>query len=250
MKRHATIWVLLSMGTSVATACGDDGSAGDGTTGGQTTSDDGADDNLTLPVTSATLGDDGVDDSATASSGDTGSSTGTPDPDGTGSGTEGEDGSSSTSGGGSEESSTGEPGAVTIDWCRLQSPATASVMVSEAFTVYGRVYVEGVTDQSVNNDPWPTLLAEIGFGDVDSDPAAGGWTWIEATPNPGWDGTTFGEPNNDEYQADVVIDTPGMFNYAARFSGDGGARWVYCDLNDLLNGGYTPDQAGTATVTE
>lgn len=250
MRRHVLLW-LVSMGASSVVACGDDGAGGDGTTGGEPTSGDGADDNLTLPVTTATPGDDGVDDSQTASgSGTDGGGSGTGDPDGTGSGTMGADESSGSGddAGSSEESSTGGAAAVTIEWCRLQSPATAEVMVSEAFTVYGRVYVEGVTDQSVNNDPYPALVAEVGWGEVDSDPAAGAWTWVEATPNPGWDGTTFGEPNNDEYMADLEIDTAGTFHYAVRFSGDSGNRWVYCDLDDLLTGGYTPDQAGLATI--
>jgi hypothetical protein len=249
MRRHVLLW-LVSMGASSVIACGDDGAGGDGTTGGEPTSGDGADDNLTLPVTTATPGDDGVDDSQTASGSGTDGGSGTGDPDGTGSGTMGADESSGSGddAGSSEESSTGGAAAVTIEWCRLQSPATAEVMVSEAFTVYGRVYVEGVTDQSVNNDPYPALVAEVGWGEVDSDPAAGAWTWVEATPNPGWDGTTFGEPNNDEYMADLEIDTAGTFHYAVRFSGDSGNRWVYCDLDDLLTGGYTPDQAGLATI--
>ena len=74
------------------------------------------------------------------------------------------------------------------------------------------------------------------------------WTWTAATPNVGFDGNDWGEPNNDEYMADVAIDMVGTFDYAFRFSGDGGTTWVYCDLDDLLTGGYTPDQAGNAVI--
>ncbi|MCA9710832.1 MAG: hypothetical protein KDK70_33630, partial [Myxococcales bacterium] len=72
------------------------------------------------------------------------------------------------------------------------------------------------------------------------------WTFVTGTPNPGWDDVV--EPNNDEYQGELSIDTAGIYDYAARISGDSGTTWVYCDLDDLLNGGYTPDQAGHAEV--
>ena len=35
----------------------------------------------------------------------------------------------------------------------------------------------------------------------------------------------------------------GVFDYAARISGDSGTTWVYCDLDGLVINGYTPDQA-------
>jgi hypothetical protein len=241
----------IAIGTLVALlgACSDDGVAGDGGTGSATTG--GGDDGITtLPVTSAPPGDDGVGESGagdTASPGDSTGSPGTGSTEGTGPGSTGGDEDSSSTGG-DEDSSTGEPTPFTIEWCRLQSPATATVAVDEPFTVYGRVYVAGVTDQSVNNDLHPLLVAEVGWGADGSDPAVDAWTWVAATDNPGWDGTVFGEPNNDEYMADLSIDTVGTWDYAIRFSGDGGTEWVYCDLDDLLTGGYTPDQAGDATV--
>lgn len=241
---------FLSVGTLVGLlgACSDDGATGDGGTGPGTTSGGDDDGITTLPVTSAPPGDDGVEDTGVGDTADTGGSTGAPATgDSTGPGTDDTAGESSSTGVG-EESSTGEATPVTIEWCRLQSPPTATVAVDEAFTVYGRVYAPGVTDQSVNNDPHPLLVAEVGWGADGSDPAAGTWTWTPAIENPGWDGTVFGEPNNDEYQADLSIDMAGTWDYAIRFSGDGGGAWEYCDLNDLLTGGYTPDQAGDATV--
>lgn len=247
--RRCFVVSLVSVVACVGLGCGDDGSGGAGTTESEATSDDGDDGNVTLPVTTATPGDDGVDDSDTASSGGTDGGSGTMGADSTGSGSTGAEDATSSDGGSAEESSTGGAGSVTIDWCRLQSPASVEVAVSESFTVYGRVYVEGVTDQSEDNDPYPTLEAEIGWGGVGSDPGAGDWTWVEATPNPGWDSVMFGELNNDEYMADLAIDNAGTFNYAIRFSGDSGNRWTYCDLDDILNDGYTPEQAGLATVT-
>jgi hypothetical protein len=72
--------------------------------------------------------------------------------------------------------------------------------------------------------------------------------WTAAVPNPGWDGTVFGEPNNDEYQADLVVPAPGDYDYAYRFSGDFGATFTHCD-GDLPGNtnGYDPAQAGQLT---
>ena len=80
-----------------------------------------------------------------------------------------------------------------------------------------------------------------------------GWTWLAGEPNPGWDGSMaggFGQENNDEYQADLSFPSEGVFDYAARFSADGGKTWTYCDLDDSQTGADPPDQAGDATIAD
>lgn len=148
-----------------------------------------------------------------------------------------------------EESSTGDP-VYEVSWCILQFPPSVVVSVDEVFTVYTRLFADGLTNLTGDNDPSPELVVEVGYGLDGSDPSMGAaWTYVSAIPNVGWGpGAPDYSPDNDEYQADLSIDMPGVYDYAARISGDGGATWVYCDLDDLLNGGYTPDQAGHAEV--
>src|SRR5690606_30543229 len=113
-------------------------------------------------------------------------------------------------------------------------------------TIYGRVYAAGLTDQTNGNDVAPNLLAQVGYGADGSDPASG-WTWVDAMPNPGWDGS---EPNNDEYQATLVAPAAGTHDYAYRFSGDGGATWVYCDGGAAgSSDGYDAANAGDLVTT-
>ncbi len=247
------VWTAV-FGCGLAIAGCDNSSGGSGgTSGGQGTSttDDVA---TTIPVTSVTeTTADPTTDSTSSSSGDTGSgtdtdatdtdttdtdSTSTGDP--TGSTTDETSGSSS-------ETTTGTPTQWVVEWCNLQFPPTIEGTTETITPVYSRVYVEGLTDQTPGNDIDDQLVVEFGYGDDGSDPAAG-WTWVAGEGNPGWNGADAGAPNNDEYQADLVFSDPGTYDYAARVSGDGGTTWVYCDLDGLVEGGYTSDQAGAATI--
>ncbi|NUP11165.1 MAG: hypothetical protein HOW73_34400 [Polyangiaceae bacterium] len=134
-----------------------------------------------------------------------------------------------------------------IGFCRLQFPTSLTQAEGTTATVYGRVYAAGLTDQTTSNDPSPNLLGAVGYGPDGSDPAMGGWTWTAAIPNPAWNGTTFGEPNNDEYQAALVVppSAGSPYDYAYRFSGDGGTTWTYCDsLAPGSSDGYQTANAG------
>ncbi|MCH9687457.1 MAG: hypothetical protein K0V04_38840 [Deltaproteobacteria bacterium] len=237
--------LVLALGLCACTA--DDGGPSGAATTGSTGSDAGDVTATTLPLPTITNGSssDGADSTAGSTEGSSegttaaGSSTGDPPTTGT---------------------STGEPPTTSdtetgvvydIEWCRLQFPPMADVAVDEVFTVYVRFYSPGLTDQSSGNDLAPELMVEMGYGLDGSDPSMGvgePWTWSPGMPNPGWDGAMAGEPDNDEHWGDLSIGTAGVYDYASRISGDGGQTWVYCDLDDLLTGGYTPDQAGHAEV--
>ncbi|MCA9651489.1 MAG: hypothetical protein H6712_30195 [Myxococcales bacterium] len=179
------------------------------------------------------------------------------------------DGGGSTSTGSVDESgtTTDEPGTTTdepgtsedtgpetydVGWCNLQYPPSVSVAVSEAWTNYVRVYAAGLTDQSGVTDPDPMLVVELGYGLDGSDPSMGigaPWTYVSASPNGGYGpGAPGYSAINDEYMGDLQIDMEGIYDYAARISGDGGTTWVWCDIDGLSVGGYTPDQAGNAEV--
>ena len=88
----------------------------------------------------------------------------------------------------------------------------------------------------------PGILAEVGYGADGSDPSAGGWTWVGATYN------TDIMMNNDEYQGALIVPSPGIYDYAFRYSGDGGITWLYCDLGAGSSDGYNPADAGQLTV--
>jgi hypothetical protein len=126
---------------------------------------------------------------------------------------------------------------VAIDWSVLQFPPSITMSAGTSPVIYGRVYSAGVTD---GIGPGSGITVDVGFGLVNSDPVSGGWTWFPATFN-----SKVG--NDDEYQGTMAVVSQGVYHYAYRFSGDGGATWTYADLDGSQNG-YSPDQAGQLTV--
>ncbi len=150
----------------------------------------------------------------------------------------------------------GTPGAAntpcpppTVDYCRLQAPGSVRAEQDTQFEVYGVVYEATYTDQTPGIDVVPGLMAEAGIGPDGSDPMGNdGWQWIAGAPNPEWDGAARGEPDNDEYQTTLTVPAPGAYDFAWRFSLDGGTTWTYCDLGDGSTDGYQPDQAGALTA--
>lgn len=105
----------------------------------------------------------------------------------------------------------------TIDWGNLQYPLATSAEVNTATEdIYGQVWVEGVTSAA---GATPGLIAELGYGAVNSDPAAGDWSWFSAVFNTDVD-------NNDEYVATLTVAEAGNYHYTYRYSINGGA-WYY-----------------------
>jgi hypothetical protein len=142
------------------------------------------------------------------------------------------------------------------DWCRLQWPyAIGPVLAGTGTTVYGRVYEPGLTTRTQYTDPDPMLIAQVGWGPAGDPRTTTGWTWSDAGANEGYDGNEAGEPNNDEYMATLAPATSGSFDYAYRFSRDGGFSWLYCDRNagqgsDGSQDDYQPANAGKLTVKD
>jgi hypothetical protein len=136
-----------------------------------------------------------------------------------------------------------------IGFCRLQFPATIAGAPDDVVAVYGRLYIDGLTNQSASNNLSSLVTGWVGHGPEGSDPTDNvAWTWVEAIPNPGWDGSAQGAPNDDEYQADLVVPAAGSYDYAYRFSGDGGSTFTYCDADALgSTNGYDAANAGGMT---
>ena len=140
-----------------------------------------------------------------------------------------------------------------VDWCRLQFPLDAQSEAGDALLAYGRVFEAGVTDRSDATDPDEALTAQLGYGPDGTDPGGDDWEWTAAEPNPGWNAADAEEPGNDEYQGALVVREPGLYDFAYRFSRDGGALWVYCDRAagpgaDGAEDGYQIERAGQLTV--
>ncbi|QDG49895.1 hypothetical protein FIV42_03800 [Persicimonas caeni] len=139
----------------------------------------------------------------------------------------------------------------TLGWCGLQWPSTMTLAPGATDIAYSQLYIAGQTDAPGQTSAFtaPTLIAELGVGPDGSDPTtATSWTWNEVQPNPGFD---YANNNNDEYQGDVTApSTAGSYDYAFRFSGDGGQTWTYCDFVDTggSSDGYQPANAGDLTV--
>ncbi len=133
-----------------------------------------------------------------------------------------------------------------IGFCRLQYPPTIVDVAGATATVFGRVYVAGLTDASGVDDLDPRLLAQVGVG-TGADPAA--WTWTDATANAAYGpGSPSYEANNDEYQGTLTVSgAPGATqSFAFRFSGDAGKTWTYCDTGNGSSDGF--DAPGALTV--
>jgi len=137
-----------------------------------------------------------------------------------------------------------------VGFCRVQFPTTIMAAAGASTTVFGRVYVLGLTDRTGRTDTDASLRGEVGSGPDGSDPSSPGWTWASATANAGYGPGAAGyEANNDEYQADLSRPTAGSYDFAYRFSGDAGRTWTYCDtLGPGSSDGYQVANAGSLTV--
>jgi hypothetical protein len=139
----------------------------------------------------------------------------------------------------------------TIDFCRLQFPTVIEQLETTSITVYGRLYVAGLTDQSVTNDVDANVASFVGYGPDGSDPATSpDWTWTAAVPNAAWDGSAVGVADEDEYQAVMTIPAAGTYDFAYRFTGNAGFSFTYCDGDGPgSTNGYNPADAGAMTST-
>lgn len=134
------------------------------------------------------------------------------------------------------------PPPLTIGWCALVSPASATVPPGAAVLVRGRVFVDGVTPGSGRGE---RVRAQVGYGFPGGDPSQ--WTWLPAFYERDVDGLAAGDLANDEYAGSFSVPLAGEYRVAFRVSGDNGQTWSYCDLDGLDNG-FSEAQAGVLRV--
>ncbi len=140
-----------------------------------------------------------------------------------------------------------------VNWCRFQHPTEAmTIMHTEATEdIFGQVYQPGVTTETGHDGE---IVAQFGVGPENGDPlwTPEPWLWWDASYNSGHSGdnnyeymvsVTFPEDESDDH---YVIGTRDM---AYRFSVDGGASWMYCDMSGSnASDPYTAEEANTITV--
>lgn len=117
------------------------------------------------------------------------------------------------------------PVGVNIGWANLQWPAAATINVGGNATIYGQIWVDGVTNPPGQT---PGLSAWVGYSTTNDDPS--GWTnWVPATFN-------VDAGNNDEYKGDIGMNlAAGTYYYAYRYQLYGGAYYY---------GGYSTNGGG------
>ncbi|MCL4252920.1 MAG: Ig-like domain-containing protein, partial [Anaerolineae bacterium] len=134
-------------------------------------------------------------------------------------------------------------------WYNLQWPPTIAhtlSAVTPTATIYGQIWINGVTGSQNGVDPTPGLLAEVGYGPDGTPPNDPAWVWTTATFN-------VNVGNNDEFMGTLLPTAVGDYDYLYRYSGDGGATWYYGTntgpFRDLTFASYNPANAGQLTVT-
>ncbi|MBO4710586.1 hypothetical protein J5681_01565, partial [bacterium] len=121
-------------------------------------------------------------------------------------------------------------------WIGVQWPFTITASVGaedfSTLTVFGRIYVNGVTGCPLSDHPqqnnWKAQLGyKQGSGSAEYPIIAGNWTWIDAAFNNAFTCDDYNQ--NHEYMASFPTNEAGNFIYIFRFSLDNGATWWYAD---------------------
>ncbi|MCK6528813.1 lamin tail domain-containing protein [Myxococcota bacterium] len=135
---------------------------------------------------------------------------------------------------------------VPIGWGGLQFPYFLNVGAAapDVGSIFGRVYLEGVTDQVGRG---LGIIAQVGWGPSGSFAGDPAWVWSPAAYNMDYDGLVPGDLANDEYVGTFPPPDPGEWDYAFRFTADFGLNWAYCDLDGTDNA-YDAAQAGQLSV--
>ena len=135
----------------------------------------------------------------------------------------------------------------TIGWCQFHWPLSPmGSLTNLGFSVYGWVYIAGLTDRNPTNDPAPNVVAQAGYGPPNTAPANNtNWTWVTAVPNPNYPGNS----NDDEYRATLTIPRAGSYHGVFRFSGNAGQTWQYGGTTGSTSANGTTPMTDPAYIT-
>jgi hypothetical protein len=130
-----------------------------------------------------------------------------------------------------------------VDWCNVQYPTSGTITAGDAYNVYAKVYLGGVTNAG---SPGAGITAWIGYSTSNTNPNT--WTnWVPATFNTD-------QGNDDEYVANIATGlSPGTYYYASRFQRTGSTEYRYGDVNGIwdntADNGVLTVNAATPVVT-
>jgi hypothetical protein len=137
-----------------------------------------------------------------------------------------------------------------VNYCRLEGPSPIWLTVGQASPpITSRVFEPGVTNGQGQGAGILTQIGNGPHGTYPSDPTAN-WTW--ATASYAGDAA---HDSMDVYTGTIGGGALGTYDFAFRFSMNGGAYWIYADLNGNTIGTpggfnyYDLDQAGDLIVT-
>ena len=112
----------------------------------------------------------------------------------------------------------------TVGWANMQWPKTVEGYAGMSETFYGRVFIAGLTDATVNKSEYLMgVKAQFGVRAKNSDTVIAEEDWKDATVNIA-ENNEFG--NNDEYKITYTFPNSGDFEYMFRFSADNGQTWT------------------------
>ncbi|HEX4934165.1 MAG TPA: fibronectin type III domain-containing protein, partial [Gemmatimonadaceae bacterium] len=124
-------------------------------------------------------------------------------------------------------------------WFSLIWPPTITHTISATNptpSIYGQIWISGSTEAP---GPAEGVLAQVGYGPDGSLPGSG-WRWSDMT----FQGQ---QGSNDEFIGALLPDQTGDYDYAVRFSADGGVQWWYADLSGPQRSGVLANP-GAMTV--
>ncbi len=113
----------------------------------------------------------------------------------------------------------------TITYANFQFPTSNTISEGDTYTVYGRVYADGITNSSGQG---AGISAWVGYSSTSTDPSTGTWNWVPLS--------YFGDDgaNNDEYSGLLGSGiAPGTYNVVTRFRIGTGA-YVYGGKNNAI----------------
>ena len=113
----------------------------------------------------------------------------------------------------------------TITYANFQFPTSNNINEGDTYTVYGRVYADGITNFSGQG---AGISAWVGYSSTSTDPSTGTWNWVPLS--------YFGDDgaNNDEYSGLLGSGiAPGTYNVVTRFRIGTGA-YVYGGKNNAI----------------
>lgn len=124
-------------------------------------------------------------------------------------------------------------------WYALTTPAEISHTISAitpTVDIFGELYIANATG---SNGPATGIWADLGYAPTGTLPISGtGWAWVTMV-------YSAANGNNDLYVGNLLPQAVGDYQYATRWSSDGGQTWHYAALGGP---GYDPANAGVLHV--